>query len=112
MSGTKAERPGLARILELADSRAVDVIAVTEVSRLTRRGISELFDLVRRLDSAGVRVFSSSEPWVNGDGALRDLLLSCHGTFARVERESLVERPRVVCDTSGSPVSTSDGPGC
>ncbi|HTS33459.1 MAG TPA: recombinase family protein [Thermoplasmata archaeon] len=94
MSGTKRERPGLSRVLELAGARAVDVVAVSELSRLTRRGIGDLFDLVRALTSEGVRVHSLSEPWANGDGALRDLLLSVAGTFARMEREALVQRTK------------------
>jgi DNA invertase Pin-like site-specific DNA recombinase len=94
LSGTRKERPGLSRVLELADSRSVDVVGVTELSRLTRLGVGELHDLIRRMDGNGVHVFSLTEPWANGDGALRDLLLSISATFARIERETLVSRTK------------------
>jgi len=93
-SGARDNRPGLARVLDLAQSGAVDLVAVWELSRLTRGGIGALFDIVRKLDSADVNLYSAQEPWVSGEGATRELLLAVLAWAAGVERQLVVERTR------------------
>jgi putative DNA-invertase from lambdoid prophage Rac len=94
VSGTRTDRPGLAHVLELARSRAVDVLAVSELSRLSRAGIGPVFDILRELDAAGVRVVSLSEPWAETTGPMRDLLFALLAWAAKLERDLLSERTR------------------
>ena len=93
-SGARDDRPGLARLLDLARSGTVDVVLTTELSRLTRGGIGALFDIVRQFDAAGVRVHSIAEPWASVDGSTRDLLLAVMGWAAKLERDTIAERTR------------------
>jgi len=66
------ERPGLARILTLAESRAIDVLVVWDLSRLARSvRIQEM--IVWRLARAGVELVSLTEPHA-GDALLRQIL--------------------------------------
>ncbi len=94
MTGTKVDRPGLARALELAKTGRADFLLTWELSRLTRGGIGDLFDIVRALDSAKVRLASVQEPWVSVDGPTRDLLLAVLGWAAKMERDLLSERTK------------------
>ncbi len=94
LSGTRADRPGLRRILELAKAGRMDVLLTWELSRLTRGGIGDLFDIVRALDAAKVKIASVQEPWASTDGPTRDLLLAVLGWAARVEHDLLVERTK------------------
>jgi putative DNA-invertase from lambdoid prophage Rac len=108
-SGADDGRAGLARVLEVARSGAVDAVAVSEVSRLSRSGIGGVFDIVRALDSAHVRILSLAEPWI--DSPMRDPVLALVAWGAAEERRLLVERTRsglarakVIGTRSGRPV--------
>ena len=93
-SGANDGRPGLRRLLEITRSGAVDAVAVSELSRLSRGGIASVFDLVRELDGAGVRVVSLSEPWIDNTGPTRDLMLAILAWAVAQERAYLVERTK------------------
>lgn len=94
MTGTRSDRPGLERVLDLARSGKTDVLLVWELSRLTRGGIGDLFDVVRVLDAAGVQIASVQEPWASVDGPTRDLLLAVLAWAAKMERDLLSERTK------------------
>ena len=94
LRGTRTDRPGLARVLDLARSGRIDVLLTWELSRLTRGGIGDLFDIVRALDAAKVRIESVQEPWVSVGGPTRDLLLAVLGWASKMERDLLSERTK------------------
>ncbi len=93
-SGARHDRPGLARLVEVARSGIVDGVAVTELSRLTRGGIGSVFEIVRSLDASGVRILSLSEPWVGANGPTRDLMLAILAWAVAQERAYLIERTK------------------
>ena len=87
-------RPGLARLRELAKRKVIDAVVVTEVSRiggdmlLTTAALRELVD-------HGVRVFAcNANREIRLSGAV-DVLTAINLSFgAQVERENIVERTR------------------
>jgi putative DNA-invertase from lambdoid prophage Rac len=93
-SGAKAGRSGLSRLQSLAHERKIDVIAVWELSRLTRRGIGPLIDLLKAFQAQGVEVISLREPFLSTSVPTRDLLLAIFGWVAEQEREMIRDRTR------------------
>jgi DNA invertase Pin-like site-specific DNA recombinase len=93
-SGALPVRPGLERVFELARTRAVDVVMITETSRLTRRGIRALLEIFERFEASGTRVLSLTEPLGSTDGEQRNLVLAMFAYVAKVERDSLAARTR------------------
>src|SRR6266542_2094599 len=87
-------RPGLARLRELAKQKTIDAVIVTEVSRiggdmlLTTAAIRDLID-------HGVRVFACNDNReIRLNGAL-DVMNTIQLSFgSQVERENIVERTR------------------
>ncbi len=87
----KAQRAGLAALLDVAARGGVDRVVVYRLDRLTRRGIVEALELVQRIEATGAALVSVSEPFDTsnelGKGIFA-LLLS----LARAESEKLRER--------------------
>ncbi|HEV2317797.1 MAG TPA: recombinase family protein [Thermoplasmata archaeon] len=93
-SGAKAGRSGISRLQELAHQRKIDVVAVWEMSRLTRRGIGPLLAILKGFEAQGVDVVSLREPYLSTVGGTRDLLLSIIGWVDQQERERIRDRTR------------------
>jgi putative DNA-invertase from lambdoid prophage Rac len=93
-SGAKAGRSGLSRLQELAHRRKIDVVLVWEMSRLTRRGIGPLLEILKGFEAQGVEVVSLREPFLSTTGPTRDLLLAIFGWVAEQEREMIRDRTR------------------
>ncbi|MCI4341261.1 MAG: recombinase family protein [Thermoplasmata archaeon] len=93
-SGAKAGRSGLSRLQELAHQRKIDVILVWEMSRLTRRGIGPLLEILKGIQAQGVAVISLREPFLSTSGPTRDLLLAIFAWVAEQEREMIRDRTR------------------
>ena len=53
-SGTKQDRPALKQLMTAATSRKIDVVVVWKLDRFGR-SLSHLIELIRKLDSLGVR---------------------------------------------------------
>jgi DNA invertase Pin-like site-specific DNA recombinase len=87
------ERPGLARLLDAAHHRHVDVVLVWSLDRLTRNGGAALETLIRRFQASGVILKSHRESWLDTTSPLvAELLINIFGWLARQEREHLRER--------------------
>jgi DNA invertase Pin-like site-specific DNA recombinase len=54
-ASTGRRRPGYERLLELVDARAVDVVVVWHIDRLTRR-LADLVNVIDRTEKASVRI--------------------------------------------------------
>lgn len=93
-SGAKAGRSGLSRLQELAHRRKVDVVLTWEMSRLTRRGIGPLLEILKGLQAENVEVISVREPYLSTLGPTRDLLLAIFGWVAEQEREMIRDRTK------------------
>jgi site-specific DNA recombinase len=87
-SGGDRSRPGWNRAIEMVETGEVDGVAVWNLSRFSR-SVRDALDALARIEDAGGRVYSATEPF--GDGAMgsfsRNMLLS----LAQMERERAAE---------------------
>jgi len=90
-SGAK-ERPELTAML--AGVGAGDTIAVTEFSRLTRRGIPELLEIARTVTAKGAVLIELRSGTRYDDTAMGEMMMSFTATMDRMEREKISERTK------------------
>lgn len=88
VSGTKADRPGLTRVL--ADVEAGDSLTVWRLDRLGR-STTHLLTTIRELGERGVSFRSLSDP-VDTSTASGRLILTVFAALGEFERELLIER--------------------
>lgn len=91
-SAKDLDRPGMARILELVHSRAVGMVIVAKLDRLTR-SVRDLAILLERFDKRGVFLVSVAESLDTGSAAGR-LVLNIMTAVSQWEREAIGERTR------------------
>jgi site-specific DNA recombinase len=89
-TGTKLERPGLTRALELARASKIDLLLVYRVDRLSRK-VRQLAQLAEELDRLNVVLRSATEPFDTGSAAGR-MMLQMLGVFAEFEHATIVDR--------------------
>jgi site-specific DNA recombinase len=89
-SGKDTDRPGLQRLLALADGRCVDVIVIAKLDRLAR-SVSDLNTLVQRFRKRGVALVSVAES-LDTESASGRLLINLLASVAQFEREVIAER--------------------
>lgn len=89
-SAKNLDRPGMARLLGLVDARAVDVVIVAKLDRLTR-SVRDLADLLERFERAGVALVSVAESLDTSSAAGR-LVLNIMASVSQWEREIIGER--------------------
>jgi site-specific DNA recombinase len=91
-SAKSLNRPGMARLLALVESRVVQTVLVAKLDRLTR-SVRDLADLLDRFEKRGVALVSVSESLDAGTAAGR-LVLNVMMSVAQWEREAIGERTR------------------
>lgn len=89
ISGTSRQRPGLDTLMKAAADRKMDIVCVTEISRLSRSGIMQVLDLIQTLKKHHVDVWSITEPHLRTTGAYGEIFLAMVAGFARIELENL-----------------------
>jgi site-specific DNA recombinase len=89
-TGTSLDRPGLKEALELARAKAIDVLLVYRVDRLSRK-VRQLSQLAEELDRLGVVLRSATEPFDTGSAAGR-MMLQMLAVFAEFEHATIVDR--------------------
>lgn len=90
-SGAKADRPGLAQIMDAARRGAVDVVAVWKLDRFGRSAL-DLLANVRELEARGVRFIATTQGLDTAGGAAGRLMLTVLAGVAEFERELIRER--------------------
>jgi DNA invertase Pin-like site-specific DNA recombinase len=90
VSGTKARRPQLDKLLEHA--RAGDELVVWKLDRLGRN-TRQLLDLIDHLDSQGMH-FRSLTEGIATTGPMGKAMLTVMSAFAQLERDQLAERTK------------------
>ena len=90
ISGTRADRPGLARALEML--REGDTLVVWKLDRLGRR-VKQLVDLVGELQQQGVQFKSLTDAIDTGTPSGR-FFFHMMASLAEMERDLIVERTR------------------
>lgn len=91
-SGAKRDRPGLLRVMELAEGRRVDVVLVWKLDRFGRSCLDLLKNL-ERLDAAGVRLVAVSQGIDTGAAdAAGKFTRTVLAAAAEYERSLIIER--------------------
>jgi DNA invertase Pin-like site-specific DNA recombinase len=91
-SAKSLNRPGMARLLSLVDSGAVDTVIIAKLDRLTR-SVRDLAELLERFTRRGVSLVSVAESLDTGTAAGR-LVLNIMVSVSQWEREAIGERTR------------------
>ena len=91
-SAKSLDRPGMARLLALVDSKAVDVVIIAKLDRLTR-SVADLAELLKRLERRGVSLVSVADSLDTRTAAGR-LVLNIMTSVSQWEREAIGERTR------------------
>ena len=91
-SAKSLSRPGMARLLFLVDTGAVDTVIIAKLDRLTR-SVKDLAELLERLTKHGVSLVSVAESLDTGSAAGR-LVLNIMTAVSQWEREAIGERTR------------------
>jgi DNA invertase Pin-like site-specific DNA recombinase len=93
VSGAKARRPALDRLLADAHRRKFDVVLVWKLDRLGR-SLSHLIRLVETLASLGVDLVSLGDSGLDTTGPSGRLIFHVIGAVAEFERDLIRERTR------------------
>jgi len=91
-SAKSLNRPGMARLLSLVDSGAVDAVIIAKLDRLTR-SVKDLAELLERFNKRGVALVAVAESLDTATAAGR-LLLNIMTAVSQWEREAIGERTR------------------
>lgn len=93
ITGTKRDRPELARLLD--HLRAGDVVTVTRLDRLAR-STRDLLDITERIQDAGAGLRSLAEPWADTTTPAGRMVLTVFAGIAEFERSLIIDRTRNV----------------
>ncbi len=93
-SGGCADRAQLRGLFADAAQRHFDVVLVWALDRLTREGVTETFQYIKRLTSHGVQFVSVSEEHFRTTGPAGELLIEIAAWIARQERIRISQRVR------------------
>src|ERR1035437_9370104 len=91
-SAKDLDRPGMVRILEMVQSRAVGMVIVAKLDRLTR-SVKDLAVLLEQFQRRGVSLVSVAESLDTGSASGR-LVLNIMVSVSQWEREAIGERTR------------------
>jgi DNA invertase Pin-like site-specific DNA recombinase len=91
-SAKDLDRPGMVRILEMVQSRAVGMVIVAKLDRLTR-SVKDLAVLLEQFQRRGVSLVSVAESLNTGSASGR-LVLNIMVSVSQWEREAIGERTR------------------
>lgn len=91
-SAKSLNRPGMARLLSLVDSGAVNTVIIAKLDRLTR-SVRDLAELLEHFNRRGVSLVSVAESLDTGTAAGR-LVLNIMTAVSQWEREAIGERTR------------------
>jgi len=91
-SAKNLQRPGMAQLLDLVDSRAVDVVIIAKLDRLTR-SVADLAELLKRFKKHKVSLVSVADSLDTKSAAGR-LVLNIMVSVSEWEREAIGERTR------------------
>jgi len=91
ITGTRADRPELARLLD--HLRPGDVVTVTRLDRLAR-STRDLLDIAERIQAAGAGLRSLAEPWADTTTPAGRMVLTVFAGIAEFERTLIIDRTR------------------
>jgi DNA invertase Pin-like site-specific DNA recombinase len=93
-SGGRGDREHFQRMFQDASQRRFDLLLVWALDRLTREGVPETFDYIKRLASHGVQFVSFTEEHFRTTGPAGELMIAVAAWIAKQERMRIFERVR------------------
>jgi DNA invertase Pin-like site-specific DNA recombinase len=93
-SGGKSDRDGLKHMFDAASKREFDLVLFWALDRLSREGVLETLNYLRRLESYGVGFRSYTEQFFDSCGVFKDCVISIMATLAKQERIKRSERTK------------------
>jgi DNA invertase Pin-like site-specific DNA recombinase len=97
-SGGKADRVGFKAMMADAAQRKFDVLLVWALDRMTREGVAETFEYIKRLTTHGVQFVSFTEEHFRTTGPAGELMIAVAAWIAKQERMRISERVRAGLD--------------
>jgi DNA invertase Pin-like site-specific DNA recombinase len=94
VSGKTGDREAFRGLFEDASRRSFDVVLVWALDRLTREGVFETFEYIRKLTAHGVAFESYTEAHFRTTGPAGELMLAIAAWIAKQERIRISERTR------------------
>lgn len=91
MTGTKADRPALNKLLDKL--RNGDVIVVTDLTRLSR-STKDLFNLVEQIEKNGANIKSLKESWLDTTTPQGKLMFTFMAGISQFERDLISQRTK------------------
>ena len=91
ITGTRRERPELARLLD--HLRAGDVVTVARLDRLAR-STRDLLDIAERIHAVGAGLRSLAEPWADTTTPAGRMVLTVFAGIAEFERSLIIDRTK------------------
>jgi DNA invertase Pin-like site-specific DNA recombinase len=92
--GGRADRAEFRRMFGDAAQRKFDLVLVWALDRLTREGVGETFEYIKRLTSHGVQFVSSTEEHFRTTGPAGELMIAIAAWIAKQERNRNSDRVR------------------
>jgi site-specific DNA recombinase len=91
-SAKSLHRPGMARLMAMVEDKAVDVVIIAKLDRLTR-SVADLAELLKRFERRGVSLVSVADALDTRSAAGR-LVLNIMVSVSQWEREAIGERTK------------------
>lgn len=91
ITGTKADRPELNRLLDKL--REGDLILITDLTRLGR-STKDLFNLVEQIEKKGANIKSLKENWIDTTTPQGKLLFTMFAGISQFERDLISQRTK------------------
>jgi DNA invertase Pin-like site-specific DNA recombinase len=91
-SAKSADRPAFRRLFEAASRREVDIVLFWSLDRLSREGVYETLEHLRKLTSNGVEWFSYREEYLRSIGPFKEAVLAILAAIAKQEQVRIRER--------------------
>lgn len=91
ISGAKAQRPELGRMLDAL--REGDTVVITELTRLGR-SVKELFAIIEKVHEAGASIKSLRETWLDTTTPQGNLLFTIFAGLSQFERDLIRQRTK------------------
>jgi len=101
-SGSKSKRTAFQRMFADAAQRRFDLTLVWALDRLTREGVSETFEHIKRLTAHGVQFVSFTEEHFRTTGPAGELMIAVAAWIAKQEGIRISERVRAGLDRARS----------
>ncbi len=91
-SAKSLDRPGMERLLKMVEAKAIQVVIIAKLDRITR-SVADLADLLKRFERRGVSLVSVADSLDTRTAAGR-LVLNIMVSVSQWEREAIGERTR------------------